>query len=86
MLTVDFAPTAVKGLAAIPDKERAALRDKIRQFAADPLTPRKWATQLVGEPYFRITQGRYRAKVHRDFTAKKLIVTDVGPRKDIYDR
>jgi mRNA-degrading endonuclease RelE of RelBE toxin-antitoxin system len=86
MLILDIAPTAAKGLAAIPDKERAALQHKIRQFAIDPLTPRKWATQLVGEQYFRIKQGKYRAKVHRDFVAKKLIVTDVGPRKDVYDR
>ncbi len=79
-------PAAAKSYAALPKRDRAAIRARLEAIAADPHGQHGAAVKpLKGEPKgrFRVRAGDYRAIY--TIAADALVVVAVGNRKDIYE-
>jgi mRNA interferase RelE/StbE len=78
-------PAAVRSLGNLPNKDRAALLQKIERFAADPFSPNPSAKPLRGHPQVvRIRQGDWRAVCRIDRANDVVIVEAIGNRREIY--
>ena len=78
-------PAAVKGLAALPKKDRNALLRKVETFAANPFAPNASAKPLRGHPHaVRIRHGDWRALCRIDSANDVVVVEVIGNRREIY--
>jgi mRNA interferase RelE/StbE len=82
-----FADQALKSLGKLPKPNQRRIITKLEWLSGQDL-PGSWLKRLVN---FELAQYRYRIgdfRVLCDFDAntKKLIVLELGHRKDIYDR
>ena len=84
MLKIALSKAANRGLLAMPPKQRAALRQKIGDYAADPTGAHPWAKPLVGHSAVRIRQGDWRALCEIDQDSETLIVADGAHRREVY--
>ena len=80
-----FQPAAIKALAAVSKRDRAALLRKLEQFAADPFAPNPSAKPLKGQSQAaRIRQGDWRAICRVDRANETVIIEAIGNRREIY--
>lgn len=84
MLKIATSKAATKGLTAMPPRPRAALRQKLDTFAADPQGAHPWAKPLVGRRAVRIRQGDWRALCEIDHERQTLVVVAVEHRREVY--
>jgi mRNA-degrading endonuclease RelE of RelBE toxin-antitoxin system len=78
-------PNALKGLAGMPARDRAALWRKIQGFADDPFATRAWAKPLVGHRHaVRLRHGDWRAVCRIDRAGETVIVEAIGNRREMY--
>ena len=78
-----YTPAAAKALREIPQRDAAALAEKLSTFAADPYKAHGWA-KAFGAGVFRVRQGDYRAVVDVDQKAVTIVVVKIGDRKEVY--
>jgi mRNA interferase RelE/StbE len=60
------------------------INDKLQAYAADPKASANRVTELRGRPLKRMRVGDFRILFEE--TEKEIIVVDIGPRGEIYDR
>jgi mRNA interferase RelE/StbE len=58
--------------------------DKLRAYASDPRAGANQVAELRGRPLKRMRVGDFRVLFQE--TDEQIVVTDLGPRGDIYDR
>ena len=81
---VVFTRAAARGLNRIPANAEALIRDKLRQFAANPTTLANNVKALRGEgERYRLRVGDWRAIF--TIEADRIIIHAVGPRSSIYE-
>lgn len=81
---VVFTRAAARSLNRIPANAEALIRDKLRQFAADPTTLANNVKALRGEgERYRLRVGDWRAIF--TIEADRIIIHAVGPRSSIYE-
>ena len=73
---------AVKALANLPNKDYQKVRDTIRELAENPRP--QGCLKLTGREGWRIRVGVYRVIYGISDQQKKVIVLDIGHRRDIY--
>lgn len=85
-MAIAFLPAAAKQYAALPKRDRAAIRERLEAIAAAPNAQHGASVKpLKGEP-----RGRYRVR-HGDYRAIDqiveggVVVVAVGHRKEIYE-
>jgi mRNA interferase RelE/StbE len=74
---------ALKALLRMPQGDAAALRDKLKTFAADPYAPHPWAKAFGGRNG-RIRHGDWRAVYEIQGETVTVIILKIGNRKEIY--
>jgi mRNA interferase RelE/StbE len=74
---------ALKTLLRMPKGDAAALRTKLKVFAADPYGQHPWAKAFAGG-LGRIRHGDWRAVYEIDGDALLITVLKVANRKEIY--
>ena len=83
MYTLEFKIRVAKDFDRLPFKEKNKIWDKLQLLKQDPRP--KGFRKLVGkESEFRIRFGNYRIIYQIDEALKKVIIIQVGHRKDIY--
>ncbi|WP_044564055.1 type II toxin-antitoxin system RelE/ParE family toxin [Azospirillum sp. B4] len=75
--------SALKALMKMPRSDAAALRDKLKAFAADPVAVHPWA-KAFGGGMGRIRHGDWRAVYRIDGQAVTVVVLKIGNRREIY--
>ena len=75
-------PRAQKELANLPKQNYARVRDLISTLADNPRPT--GCKKLTGREGWRVRSGDYRVIYEIDESNKRVIVLDVGHRKDIY--
>jgi mRNA interferase RelE/StbE len=76
-------PAALSQIAKLPKADGKRIVAALKQVADAHPQRLSFVTQMVGTPgVWRMRKGNYRA-IYR-LTAGAMIVTEVGPRKDIY--
>jgi mRNA interferase RelE/StbE len=78
-MQVNFTNAATKALRKMPKKDVAALVAKLNAFAATGTGDVK---KLVGEPYYRLRHGDWRAifEIEGD-----ILVVRIAHRREVYD-
>lgn len=81
---LEVSRTALKGLAAIPEKTRGRLAEAISGLAANPRPAA--SRQLQGEPrgFRRLRVGDYRVLYQVDEDEQSVVVVRVGPRGSVH--
>ena len=74
---------ALKALIRMPQRDSAALRDKLKAFAADPYAPHPWA-KAFGSNSGRIRHGDWRALYEIDGGTVTVTILKIGNRKEVY--
>ena len=78
-------PKALKDLAAVPTKERAAILAEMKGIAADPFRPRSNVKPLVGRRNeYRLRKGDWRAIYRVEANIVTVTLFRVANRKDAY--
>jgi mRNA interferase RelE/StbE len=80
--TIAIKKRASNALENLPKDGYQKIRDGIRALAENPKPP--GCLKLTGREGWRIRIGVYRIIYGIDDSAKKIIVLDIGHRKDIY--
>ena len=80
--TIAIKKRASKALGNLPQDAYQKVRDGIRSLAENPRPT--GCLKLTGRDGWRIRIGVYRIIYGIDDSAKKVIVLDIGYRKDIY--
>jgi mRNA interferase RelE/StbE len=80
--TITIKKRASKALENLSQDGYQKVRDGIRALAENPRPP--GCLKLTGREGWRIRIGVYRIIYGIDDSAKKIIVLDIGHRKDIY--
>jgi mRNA interferase RelE/StbE len=76
---------ALKGLAVLPIRARAAMTDRLKAIAADPFARHANVKPLKGErDTFRVTQGDWRAVYQIDRDADQVRVVTIAARREVY--
>ena len=75
-------PRAQKELANLPKQNYARVRDLISTLAGNPRPT--GCKKLMGREGWRVRSGDYRVIYEIDDRNKRVIVLDVGHRRDIY--
>jgi mRNA-degrading endonuclease RelE of RelBE toxin-antitoxin system len=76
---------AVKELADLPSRDRTALLQKLRDFAADPFGDHPWALPMRGRrDAVRIRQGDWRTVCRIDRDEELISVEFVANRREAY--
>jgi mRNA-degrading endonuclease RelE of RelBE toxin-antitoxin system len=80
-----FSRVAAKELAGLPSRDRAALLQKLRDFAAAPFADHPWALPMRGHRNaVRVRHGDWRAVCRIDRDRDLLAIEFVANRKDAY--
>jgi mRNA-degrading endonuclease RelE of RelBE toxin-antitoxin system len=80
-----FSRAAVKELGGLPARDRAALLQKLRSFAAEPFGDHPWALPMRGHrDAVRIRQGDWRAVCRIDREGDVITVEFVANRREAY--
>ncbi|MDJ0902882.1 MAG: type II toxin-antitoxin system RelE/ParE family toxin [Xenococcus sp. MO_188.B8] len=73
---------AAKALANLPNKDYQKVRSTIRELAENPRP--QGCLKLTGRDGWRIRVGVYRVIYGINDEGKKVIVLDIGHRRDVY--
>jgi len=73
---------AQKQLAGLPKQNYSRIRDVVTTLAANPRP--SGCKKLTGREGWRIRSGDYRVIYEIDDDHKRVIILDVGHRKDVY--
>jgi mRNA-degrading endonuclease RelE of RelBE toxin-antitoxin system len=81
-----LSPAAVKGLLAMPRREREQMKARLDAIAAAPAAQHPSVASLQGEPRgrFRVRQGDYRAAFRID--GADVLVDRIAHRREVYQR
>ena len=82
MKLVRYTKAATKALTRMPANVARRIREKVLQYAADPVGDANNVVSLDGSPYLRLRVGDWR--VIMDEQGNVLDIIDVGPRGGIY--
>jgi len=83
MFTLGFKARVVKDFNKLPIKDRTKIWDKLQLLKLEPRP--KGFRKLVGkENELRVRFGNYRLIYQIDETMKKILIIQIGHRKDIY--
>jgi mRNA interferase RelE/StbE len=83
---VEITKPALRTLRRSPANVARLIRAKLDELANDPTTLRRNVTALRGRPSYRLRVGDRRVIFEVDHQQERLVVLDIGPRGDIYDR
>jgi mRNA interferase RelE/StbE len=83
---LEISKLALRVLRRSPANVAALIRAKLDELAIDPTAARRNVKPLRGRPGFRLRIGDWRVIYELDHEQPRLIVLDIGPRGDIYDR
>ena len=76
---------AVKELTILPSRDRTALLQKLREFAAEPFGDHPWALPMRGRrDTVRIRQGDWRAVRRVDRENDVVTAEFIANRRDVY--
>lgn len=78
--TVLILAGAARQLAALPPEAYAAVRDRIRTLASEPLPLE--SEKITGREGWHVSVGRYRVIYKVDLPGARVTVLDVSPRSD----
>ena len=75
---------SIKALAAMPKKEQAQLRERLKAIAAGPGARHPSVEAMQGQPSgrFRVRQGEWRAIF--SFDGSDVVVERIGNRREVY--
>jgi mRNA interferase RelE/StbE len=82
-----FAECALRALEGLPIKVRGQVKRRIEALASNPAPPgsKKLHGVMDGEyPVYRVRQGDHRILYSIRNSPKRIIVLDIGHRKDVY--
>ena len=82
-MKLEIEADALKALLKMPKTEANALREKLKTFAADPLTQHSWAKGF-GKGVGRIRHGDWRAIYQINDASVTVLVVKIGNRKEVY--
>jgi mRNA interferase RelE/StbE len=80
-----FSRDAVKELGALPMRDRTALIEKLRVYAAEPFGTHPWALPMRGRrDAVRVRQGDWRAVCRIDRGRDAVLVEFIANRREAY--
>jgi mRNA interferase RelE/StbE len=68
----------------MPHNDADRIRDKVRQYAADPKSLANNVKTLVGSSYTRLRVGDWRV-IMDEGREEVLAIVKIGPRGDVYE-
>ena len=74
---------ALKALIRMPQRDAAAMRDKLKIFAEAPYAPHSWV-KAFGANSGRIRHGDWRALYEIDGGKVTVTILKIGNRKEVY--
>ena len=77
---------ALRALRRSPANVARLIRAKLDELADDPTVLRRNVKALRGRPGYRLRVGDWRVIFELDHEERRLIVLDIGPRGDVYER
>jgi len=83
---LEITKPALRVLRRSPANVARLIRTKLDELADDPTAPRRNVKALRGRPGYRLRVGNWRVIFELDHEERRLIVLDIGPRGDVYDR
>jgi mRNA interferase RelE/StbE len=83
---LEITKPALRALRRSPANVARLIRAKLDQLAADPTMLRRNVKALRGRPGYRLRVGDWRVIFELDHEERRLVVLDIGPRSDFYDR
>jgi mRNA interferase RelE/StbE len=82
-MQIVFTRTALKQLQKIAPRFSRAIREKIAQYAENPVSLANQVKRLQGSPFYRLRVGDYRIIFSEDGTI--LTIIKVGHRREVYN-
>ena len=83
MYDVVFDGPAIASLEKLPNQLKQRIFDKISSTKADPF---HFFERLEGRADYKLRVGNYRVIADIDQTKKRIYVTRIGHRKNVYER
>jgi len=81
MYYIVFSDSARKDLNKFDNKTKERILSKIKQCR---IRPHRYLKRIVNSPYFRLRAGKYRIIIRIDEGQLKILVVEIGHRKNIY--
>jgi len=82
MYQIELTETAKKFLKKLPSTDAALILNKINSIRENPF---RFLKRLQGEKLWRLRIGDYRAVADVYISLNKIIVIQIGHRKNVYD-
>ena len=86
MFRLEITKPALRALRRSPANVARLIRGKLDELASDPTALRRNVKALRGRPGYRLRVGDWRVIFELDHQERRLVVLDIGPRGDVYDR
>jgi mRNA-degrading endonuclease RelE of RelBE toxin-antitoxin system len=84
-MRLTFSRSATRDLAGLPSRDRAALLQKLRDYADEPFGDHPWALPMRGRrDAIRVRQGDWRAVCCIDRERDEITVEFVANRREAY--
>jgi mRNA interferase RelE/StbE len=83
---LEITKPALRALRRGPANVARLIRAKLDGLAEDPTALRRNVKALRGRPGYRLRVGDWRVIFELDHEKRRLVVLDIGPRGDVYDR
>jgi len=83
---LEITKPALRVLRRSPANVARLIRAKLDELAEDPTALRRNVKALRGRPGYRLRVGDWRVIFELDHEKRRLVVLDIGPSGDIYDR
>lgn len=83
MYQIEYSKQSIRALRRMPSNAAQLIRNKIELVAQDPLGA-QGVKKLVGRDGYRLRVGDWRVLYFLDGQRLRVLVTEFGPRGDIY--
>ncbi len=82
--SVEYTRRAIKQLSKLPAKVIETIEEAINELARDPFAEHLNVTRLQGRSGYRLRQGDWRIIYELDNNQLRVLVLQIGNRKDVY--
>lgn len=83
MYQIEFSKQSIRALRRMPANTAALIRSKLNAVAQDPFAA-QGVKKLTGRDGYRLRVGDWRVLYLLDGGRLRVLVTEIGPRGDIY--
>lgn len=83
MYQIEFSKQSIRALRRMPANTAALIRSKLNAVAQDPFAA-QGVKKLAGRDGYRLRVGDWRVLYLLDGGRLRVLVTEIGPRGDIY--